>query len=262
MLFRMPTSRLFAFALPMLVLVAGLLLWEGFVRFTGYPQYLLPSPSAIILRAYSDWPLLLKHSGVTLLEITVGFLAGAVIGIVMAILITHSRFAERVIMPLALLSQTMPKLAIAPLFLIWFGYGMAPKIIMTILMCMFPVMINAAAGLKSVDVRIIEYLNVLKATRWQVLMKVRLPSSLPHLFVGLKISMTLAVIGAIVGEWVGASSGLGYLILSANSQLDTVLVFVAISLITILGTVMYFIVFLIEYLCVDERDSIDASGQV
>jgi len=197
-----------------------------------------------------------------LFEIALGFLVGGICGVLLAVFVTHSRVAERVIMPLALLLQTTPKLAIAPLFLIWFGYGLMPKVIMTILMCVFPVLINTAAGLRSVDGRIIEYLNILKATRWQILTKVRFPTALPQLFVGLKISMTLAVIGAIVGEWVGASAGLGHLILAANSQLDTVLVFAAVTAITLLGTAMYFIVYLIEHWCIDWQDSIDASGQV
>jgi ABC-type nitrate/sulfonate/bicarbonate transport system permease component len=248
--------------IPAFALFSIACLWEGAVNVTGYPEYLLPAPSAILYRVLSDWPILVKHSMVTLTEIAIGFLVGGFCGVLLAVLITHNRFAERVVMPLALLLQTTPKLAIAPLFLIWFGYGMLPKVIMTILMCVFPVLINTAAGLRSVDSRIIELLSILKATRWQILTKVRFPTALPHFFVGLKISITLAVIGAIVGEWVGASAGLGHLILAANSQLDTVLVFAAVTAITLLGMVMYFVVYIVEHWCIHWQDSIDASGQV
>lgn len=237
-------------------------LWEFTVKVTGYPEYLLPAPSAILCRMFAEWPVLLKHSLVTLTEIVTGFLVGGLCGVLLAVLTTHSRLAERIIMPLALLLQTTPKLAIAPLFLIWFGYGLLPKVIMTTLMCLFPVLINTAAGLRAVDGRIIEFLNILKATRWQILTKVRFPNAIPHLFVGLKISITLAVIGAIVGEWVGAAAGLGNLILSANSQLDTVLVFAAVTAITLLGTAMYFLVYFVERWFVDRQDTIDISGQV
>jgi NitT/TauT family transport system permease protein len=248
--------------IPALVLLSIVCVWECTVKLIKYPEYLLPAPTAIFYRMLSDGPILLRHSIVTLTEIGIGFLVGGFLGVVFAISITHSKLAEKVIMPLALLLQTTPKLAIAPLFLIWFGYGMLPKVIMTILMCMFPVLINTAAGLRSVDSRIIEYLNILKATRWQILTKVRFPSAIPHLFVGLKISTTLAVIGAIVGEWVGASSGLGHLILSANSQLDTVLVFAAVMAVTLLGSAMYFIVYFVETWYVDWQGAIDTSGQV
>jgi NitT/TauT family transport system permease protein len=180
----------------------------------------------------------------------------------LAVLITHSLFAERIIMPVALLLQTVPKLAIAPLFLIWFGYGILPKVIMTALMCLFPVLLNTAAGLRSVDRRIVELLQVLKATRWQILTKVRFPTAIPQLFVGLKISVTMAVIGAIVGEWIGSSSGLGHLILAANSQLDTVLVFATLAAITFVGTSLYYLVYLIERWFLGSRDSLDTSGQI
>ncbi len=225
------------------------------------PSYILPAPSAIYQEMVRVLPILLAHTRTTLVEILLGFLVGAVIGFGSAILVVYSRVMERIIYPMALFTQTIPKLAIAPLFLIWFGFGLAPKVAITALICLFPVLINSVAGLVSVDPKMMDLMYVLSATRWQVFRKIRLPSAVPHIFAGLEIGISLATVGAIVAEWVGAESGLGYMILIANNQLRTERVFAAIVAIVVLGLALFVGMRGLEHLVSPRRPAVEASKE-
>ena len=242
--------------------VAAACLWQVLVTVLGVPQYLLPSPGAIVREAMLEYRLLARHGWVTLAEILAGFGLGATIGFIFAVAVIHLGFLERIVLPFAVFFQTIPKLAIAPLFLVWLGYGILPKIVVVVLMSVFPVLINSVSGLRSVDPRLFDLMNSLRATKWQVLWKVRLPTALPNIFAGLKISITLSVIGAVVGEWVGASAGLGFLILSANSQLNTVLLFAALATLSIIGILLFGILYAIERSVLYWHESIQTAGVI
>ncbi len=244
---------------------AALLIWE---MLSGHvperwriPSYILPAPSAIFREMVAVFPILLGHTRTTLVEILLGFLVGAMIGFIGAILVVYSRVLERIIYPMALFTQTIPKLAIAPLFLVWFGFGLAPKVAITALICLFPVLINSVVGLVSVDPKMLDLMYVLSATRWQVFRKVRLPNAVPHVFAGLEIGISLATVGAIVAEWVGAESGLGYMILIANNQLRTERVFAAIVAVVVLGLALFVALRGVERLWSPRRPAVDASRE-
>lgn len=222
--------------------IAVLAGWEALVRLAGIPSYLLPPPSAIGRRVVTSSALIGSHSLVTLAEVLLGFLSGTILGFVLAAAIVHSRALERAVMPAVLFLQTMPKLAIAPLLLIWLGYGVLPKIVVATLMCVFPILINCVSGLQLADPRLLDLMKVLGASRWQVLWKVRFPGALPQIFAAAKVAITLSVVGAIVGEWVGSSAGLGHLILIANAQLDTELVFACIAILSAMGSALFYAV--------------------
>lgn len=214
-------------------------LWELICRLDLVAAYILPAPSAIAVAIADGWDSLLHHTWVTFLETLLGFLLGSAIGLAAGILIAYSPLVERIIYPAIVITQTVPKLALAPLFIIWFGVGLTPKVAITALICLFPVLINTVTGVKSVDPRLRQLMNSVSATRFQVFRMIELPTSLPHIFGGLQVGVTLAVVGALVGEWVGSSEGLGYQILQSNSQLRTADTFAGLVLITLLGIVMF-----------------------
>lgn len=207
--------------------VTVLIIWELSVRVFHTPNYLLPSPTHIMTVMISSWQLIGYHSGVTLYEALAGFVLGSIAGFFIACIMSYSRVCERLLYPFLLVSQTFPKEAMAPLLLVWLGFGVMPKITVAALISFFPVAINATRGLTLVDPSLVDLMRTLSASPSQVFFKLRLPHSLPYLFAGLKMAGTLSVIGAIVGEFVGASAGLGYLIQVGNSQLNTALVFAA-----------------------------------
>jgi len=196
-----------------MAMVAFLILWELGVWVFEVPSYLLPRPSEIAAEMWKYKVTLLHDTWVTGYEILIGFLLGAALGFAMAVLVIFSPIFERVVMPAAVLTQIIPKLAVAPLFVVWFGVGFLPKIAITALMGIFPVLINGVAGLSLVDHRWLELMHSVSASKWDVFTKVRLPNSAPYIFVGLKVGMTLSVVGAIVGAdiYIAASFGSGLL---------------------------------------------------
>jgi NitT/TauT family transport system permease protein len=227
-------------------LVGSLLLWEALVRLLEVPPYLLPAPSEIALSLWTFHRVLLLDAWYTTYETVVGFALGAGIGFALAVLVVFSRILERIVMPAAVLTQIVPKLAVAPLFVVWFGTGMAPKLAITALMTIFPVLLNCVAGLITVDRRWLDLFESVCASRWQLFLKVQLPNSSPYVFAGLKVGMTLAVVGAIVGEWMGADHGLGNQMLIANSQLHTDLVFASLLVLSAIGLVLFGLIAFIE----------------
>lgn len=221
--------------------VACLVAWTGAVHLFDVKEYLLPTPLTILDRVVTDWDLLWQHGLVTLKETVLGFVLGSLVGFVLAVLIAASRVLREMIYPLLVASQAVPKLAVAPLLVIWFGFGIWPKVVVTILLVFFPVAITSAEGLMATDKNLLTLLRSVNASPMQVFWKVKVPQALPHVMSGLRIGITLAVVGAVVGEWVGASEGLGYLIISANSRLDSVLSFAAVSVLVAMGVVLFLV---------------------
>jgi NitT/TauT family transport system permease protein len=233
-------------AMAFLVLLVAA--WELYVRIFDIHDFILPAPSAIGEVIANQYPNLLRHTWVTTYEILLGFLIGNVAAVIMAVVIVTWRVAERIFYPLIIASQTIPKIAIAPLFLIWLGTGIEPKVAITAIVCFFPTVVNTVQGLRSVDPNALDLLRLVAASRWQVFSKLQFPSALPYFFAGLKISIALAVIGAVIGEWVGASQGLGYLVMYGSQTLRTDLMFAALVFIALLGMALYLVVVLIERL--------------
>lgn len=226
--------------LPLLALSLLVLGWQLWVDVAHIKEFLLPSPTDIWDELTASWSSILAHdTWVTLQETLAGFGLGSLLGFLLAIGITYSRFLERVLYPPIVASQAVPKVAIAPLFVVWLGFGIWPKIIVTMTLVFFPIVVTSAQGLMSVDAGLLELLRSVNANQWQMFRKVRLPHALPSIMSGMKIGMTLAVVGAVVGEWVGANSGLGYLILYSQSQLQTRLTFAAIVILVVMGVVLF-----------------------
>jgi putative hydroxymethylpyrimidine transport system permease protein len=228
----------------LIVLLLGI--WETVVRLVKTPPWLLPSPSAIARAIVVDRRLLIHHAGVTLTEVILGFALALLIGVLLAIGIDTSRFLERAIYPLVIASQTVPIPALAPLLLIWLGYGLTPKILVTALVAFFPIAVNTVDGLRATDREVIALLRSLGAGRWACFRLARFPSALPFLFSGAKIGVAISVIGAIFGELVGAKGGLGYLLIRSTAQFQTARVFAAVVLLSLIGIGLFAVVTLAE----------------
>jgi len=222
-----------------LTLVVFALIWEAACRWFEVPSYLLPTPSEVLSALFGRSVGFIEHGYVTLYETLLGFIAAVVLGVIAAaIIVVFPRLAD-VIMPLLLIAQLVPKVAIAPIMLIWFGYGLMPKIMVAFLVAFFPIVINMASGLAAVERELLDLARSLEASRWKVFWKFRVPSAMPMLFDGMKISVTLAVIGAIIAEFVGGNEGLGVLIIIANQELDTALAFASLLVMSVGGIVLY-----------------------
>lgn len=217
-------------------------IWEVVVHVFQIAPFILPPPSQIFIKLIANYQLLLSHGSVTLVEAIGGFILGATAGTTCAIAMARSRLIERMLYPLVISSQTFPKEALAPIFVIWFGFGLMPKVIIAGLISFFPVVVNTTRGLLSVDPLILDLMRSLSANHRQIFTKVRLPNAIPYLFAALKMCITLSVIGAVVGEFVGASAGLGHLIRLANSELATDLMFAALIALGLMGTSLFLLV--------------------
>jgi NitT/TauT family transport system permease protein len=234
----------YGISLGFVLVVLGI--WELLVHGFDVADYILPPPTLIFKKLWASIPLLAGHAVVTLTEAVLGFILGAGTGITVAILMARSRTIERMLSPLVIASQTFPKEALAPVFIVWFGFGIVPKVIIAGLISFFPVVVNTTRGLLSVDPLILDLMRSLSATPRQVFLKVRFPNAVPYIFAALKMCVTLSVIGAVVGEFVGASAGLGHLVRLANSELATDLMFAALIVLGAMGTTLYLIVESIE----------------
>jgi len=233
-----------------LTLIGLVILWEVLVRRSNIPGWLLPSPSAI-LQAMVEWRSdLVEHTAVTLYETLVGFALSIAISIPLAVAVVYSPLLQNTVYPILLAMQSTPKVAIAPLLALWIGFGAAPKIIVVFLVCFFPIVVATASGLTAVPAPLIDLIRSLSASPMQTFLKIRFPTAMPHIFVGLKIAITFAVIGAVIGEFVGSENGLGYLILVSTSQSRTPLAFGALVLLTIMSILLYYGVALIERIVV------------
>jgi NitT/TauT family transport system permease protein len=231
---------------PFAGILVFLALWEAIVALLKMPPYLLPGPIQIFDTFVSEFPKLAFHGWVTLYEMLLGYGLAVAVAIPLAIAITSSERFDRFAMPTLLFFQVVPKVAIAPLFLVWFGVGALPKVLVAFLISFFPIVIDAAVGLRSMSTEMRDLARSMGATRGQVFARFRLPTSLPYLFSGLKVAATLAVAGAVVGEFVGADKGLGYLLLVTNSNMETALMFATLFALTIIGLVFFYAVELLE----------------
>jgi NitT/TauT family transport system permease protein len=227
---------------PSLITLILLLVWEGLVRALHVRSILLPAPSEIAFTIVSQWDLVSKHLWPSLSLTVVGFFLSAVSGIVVAILITYSDIVRKGFYPVIVVSQVIPKIAIAPLFIVWFGTGATSSLLLAILIAFFPMTINAAMGFASVDHDIHQMARTFMASRWQIFWKIRMPNALPYIFGGMKISITLAIIGVIVSEFVASQEGVGYLIKLAGGLLDTPLMMAAITALSLSGLALYGII--------------------
>lgn len=222
--------------------------WEAAVDLFSIPKFLLPSPSSILMKMAESPDLLARHALVTTRETIEGFALAMMIGVTLAVLIVHSRLVEETLYPILIFMQLTPKMAIAPLLIVWMGFGDPPKIAIAFLISFFPIVIDTATGLKSVELEQLEMLHGLRATRWQILMKARFPSAIPFIFSAMRISITLAITGAVVAEFVGASEGLGHLIVISSASIQTDLTFSAILTLAIIGVVLFWLIDLVERL--------------
>ncbi len=240
-------SRLQGWMLPV-TLAAGLAAWAAAARWSGLPPFMLPSPSSVWARlvlALTDGSLL-RHAWVTLQEVLTGLALGLALATAMGYLVAKSRAAERLLAPYIIASQSIPIVAIAPLLVIWFGPGRISKVLICALIVFFPVLVNTVVGVRSVPADLRDLMRSLRATRWQTFLHLEAPAAMPVLFGGLKIGATLSVIGAVVGEFVGADEGLGFLVNIGRGLYDTALVFVAVLALVLLAMALYGLVAALE----------------
>lgn len=253
-------GRVADIAFPVGTILIIIALWELVCSVFAVPTYLLPPPTDVFALMVQRADLLLYHATVTSIEIVVGFALSIAIGITLALLITNYRFFERAIYPLLIVSQAVPKAALAPIFIVWFGLGWEPKVIVVILIAFFPIVIDLVAGIRSVPQSMHKLARSMGASRFDTMRKFVVPHALPHFFSGLKVAITLAVSGAIIGEFVGADRGLGYLLLFANGQLDTNLMFASIIILSFLGVTLFYLLLAVERLCMPWRSAIQTTS--
>ena len=242
-------DRVSAILYPIATFSLLLLAWQFLVRKFGVPEYILPVPTEFLAKLYESRGLIFDHALVTANEIVLGFLLAALVGVPLGLMIVSVKFLERSLYPLILFFQLIPKIAIAPLFIVWFGFGPFPKILLTFLLCFFPTLVASMTGFRALDERVLYLSRSMGATGWQTFRYVRLPAALGHIFGGFKVSIVFAATGAIVAEFVGANSGLGYLLLRATSYLDMPLIFAVLVALSAIGILFSYAVQVLERLC-------------
>jgi NitT/TauT family transport system permease protein len=216
--------------------------WEVACIVMKIPDYIVPTPHRVVQKIIESGSLLYTHSLTSMAEIVLGFVLASVCALICAIAMVHSRRVEAVLEPFLVVSQVIPKVALAPLFIIWFGHGILPKIIIAMLIAFFPVLVNAVVGLRSIDAEILELMESIAANKRQTFWRVRLPNSLPYIFPALKVAALLSIVGAMVGEFVGSDRGLGYLMIIGDVNLDTDLLFASLVVVTVFGMIVYAVI--------------------
>jgi ABC-type nitrate/sulfonate/bicarbonate transport system permease component len=232
---------------PLISIFFLLVLWETIVRIYHIAPWILPSPSLILISLYQQKTILWMHTKITLLETSIGFIIAIILSFFLAFLMDSILWIKKSLYPLLVITQTIPIITIAPLLVIWFGYDLAPKIFVVILVCFFPITINLLQGLESADPETISLLKIMGANRFQMFHYIKLPSALPGIFSGLKISATYSIMGAVIGEWLGAKSGLGEYMRRSMRSFSVANTFASILVITILSFVFLAIIQGIEY---------------
>lgn len=233
------TGRLFRGAIVLAGLIAA---WQAVVSIGGLPPYLLPGPAAVLAALIDRWWLIAPHAGRTLVEILLGLSLGSILGGVTALAMSYFRPARHWLLPVIVVSQSIPVFALAPLLVLWLGYGIASKVAMAVLIIYFPVTTAFFDGLRRTDPGWLDLASTMGASRWRILVHIRLPAALPALASGLRVAAAVAPIGAVIGEWVGASAGLGYLMLHANARVQIDLMFAALVTLAVIGVALYFTV--------------------
>lgn len=233
---------------PVLTFGAIILLWAGLVALFKVPRYLVPSPGSVLPALVTNWRDLWTNTQTTLIEIFLGFLITVILAVPMGLFIALSRAARQVAYPVLVFVQLIPKIAVAPLFVVWFGLGMQSKLLLTVLMTFFPLLLSSIAGFQELDPRLLYLTKTMGATRVQTFLKLRLPSALPIIFSGLKTAATIATTAAIVAEFVGSNSGLGYRLLVGTLYMDTPIIFAILLILTVIGFAMNYLIEGLQYL--------------
>jgi len=234
--------------IPISFILVLFLLWEGIVEFGGIEKYILPSPSDIFTVLFKEINIIFPHLLVTLYEGVVGFLISIILAIILAVLMDIIPIIKKALYPVLVISQTIPTIAIAPLFIIWFGFGTLPKIVVVILMCFFPIVISIIDGLEGVDKDLINHFKLMGANKLKIFLHLKLPFGMIGFFSGLRIAATYSIMGAVIGEWLGGDKGLGVYMTRAKSSYALDKMFAAIIIIVIISMLMVLLVTVIEKL--------------
>jgi NitT/TauT family transport system permease protein len=250
---RSPWRRAFDYVPAAALLALVVVGWQAYVELFDVRDIILPPPTDVASTLVERWPSLQPELLVTMSEAAQGFFLSAAVGLLLAVLITSSRVLRLALYPLLVTSQAIPVIAVAPLLITWFGFGPTSKVLVSALIAFFPMVVSSAAGLASLDAGVVSLMRSFPASRTQIFLRARLPNALPQIFAGLKVAAVLSVIGAVVGEWVGADQGLGYLIVRANATLAIDLVFAAIVLLALMGIAFFAAVSLLERLVIPWR---------
>jgi NitT/TauT family transport system permease protein len=240
------TGRVMRFRAAGITLIALVTLWQIATDLLDVPVYLLPSPGAIAKEVVQNWRMLIDEATITIFEVVAGFTLSALMALPIAATLAYSPAVESATYPLIVGSSTIPKVALAPILLTWFGFGLAPKIIIVVLVAFFPIVINTVAGFKSLPLRIIYLARSMDANEAQIFWYFRMPHALPNIFAGFKITSVLCVVGAVVAEFVGSDKGLGYVMMMAASDLNIARQFAAVLILTIIGLAAFWIVEWVE----------------
>lgn len=243
-------SKTLMVVLPLIGTVVLLVAWWLIKVVNGWSEFILPSPLEVVQTAIEEWDILISNTWATVWETVAGFGLAVAIGVPIGVALAYSWVFDRMFSPILLGFNAVPKIAVAPLLVIWMGFGFLPKIVMVVLLCFFPIVLSTMAGIKSTPEELRELIKSLEATPFQAFRKVRLPAALPHLFVGLKVAISLAVIGAVIGEFVGATKGLGYLIVISGGTADTALAFAALVFLAVISIVLFYALTALESLLV------------
>ncbi len=233
-------------ARPFLLILVLLVLWDISIRVFAIPAYLVPAPLEVVVQLWREWPMLLSQAIPTTWATLGGFALSVVVGVPIAMLIAYSPLVESFVYPLLVFSQSIPKVAVAPLFVVWFGFGIIPKVIAAFLLGFFPVVVSTVMGFKSIEHDMVDLARSMGSSRWQMFFKISLPQALPAMFSGMKVSITLAVVGAVVGEFVGSNSGIGYVLQKANGNFDLPLMFAALVILSMIGVILFVLLDVIE----------------
>lgn len=233
-------------ALPVLGGLLILLIWEMWVRIGQIPEFLLAKPSDVVVVLIEDFDMFLPHIWVTTQEILLGTVVAIVVAIPLAIAIASSKLIEETLFPLVVASQLVPKVAIAPIFVVWLGFDLAPKVLVTALIAFFPLALNTVVGLKSLELEKVYLAQSMGITGFRSFLRFRMPNALPVVFTGLKVAVTLAVVGAIVGEFIAANQGLGRLLIIASGRNQTDVLFAGVAILTVIGLILYGLVDIAE----------------
>jgi len=243
-----PVNRIPVTALGIMALL--LVLWEVAVRVTGMQPWFLPPPSRVFTALVEMLPLLLKHASYTVLAALTGLTMAVLVALVLAVVMAWSPRIRQGVYPLLVFSQTIPIITIAPLLVIWFGFGILPKVVVVTLVCFFPVAVSMVEGMQSADADMVKLLKVMGASRWQTIRLILIPAALPSFFAGLKIAGTYAMMGAVIGEWLGASNGLGVFMTRASHAYKADSVFAAIIIISLISLLLFALIELISRLTI------------
>jgi NitT/TauT family transport system permease protein len=256
-----PLRGLLTYVLPPLILLAGIVaFWEFYIEWRDISIIVVPPPSEVVERFFEEPGFFWEEGAYTLYEATLGLFFGSLVAVLLAVVMAHSRLAERTFLPLAIVVKVTPLVAIAPVLVIVFGFGTTPKIIVAALLSFFPTLINAMAGFRDVNEGAHRFLRSLDASPWQVFWKLRVPGALPYLFAALKVTYPLALIGAVVAEWFTGDQGLGVVIFRANAHLDTPTLFAAIGVLAIIGVTINIALSLIERRVLFWHESVRSTG--